>query len=63
VLFNNPRHWWELAIPGEGVRKRRVMLTNTKNQPIAKLGDLPLSAWREVIDRAAVQNALEKKTD
>lgn len=63
VLFNNTRHWWELAIPGEGVRKRRVMLTNTKNQPIAKLGDLTLSAWREVIGRVAGQNGLEKKTD
>lgn len=63
VLYNNTRHWWELAIPGTGSRKQRVMLTTPKNQPIAKLGDLDLSGWREVIGRVATQNGLEKTND
>jgi hypothetical protein len=63
VLLNNTRHWWELAIPGTEARKRRVMLTTTKNQPIAKLGDLSLKGWREVIERVAGQNGLTKTTD
>lgn len=58
VTHNTTRHWWELKFPVAKNQVKQVTLTNTKEQPIARLSELNMSQWREAITRVATQNNL-----
>jgi hypothetical protein len=58
VRHNTTRRWWELSYPvGQNLHKR-VMLTNTYGQPIARLNELNMNQWREAVTRVATDNGL-----